>query len=138
MHFPFSCVFMNRFGRDLNPIRDGTRFTVCLTYSDISLTTPYVYKSMTNKRRITLPVVYSRPFASKSGFLSDFENIIRNSQQRTQTHSKAFKKPLLRQKDDYIPTLSTRVTRLSKRLYLPLKMSLSPIIRQKRLMKIRN
>ena len=30
-------------------------------------------------------------------------SIIQNSQRRTQIHSKSFKKPLLRQKDDYIP-----------------------------------
>ena len=35
----------------------------------------YVYKSMINKRSITLPVVYSRPFTPKSGFLSDFEGV---------------------------------------------------------------
>ena len=30
-------------------------------------------------------------------------SIIKNSQRRTQIHSKSLKKPLLRQKDDYIP-----------------------------------
>ena len=48
-------------------------FTVCFTYNDISR---YVYKSMLNKRWITLPVVYRRPFASKTVFwaiLKDFE-----------------------------------------------------------------
>ena len=44
-----------------------TRFTVCLTYSHISLTV-YIKKTMINKRWITLPVVYSRPFASKAVF----------------------------------------------------------------------
>ena len=39
-----------------------TRFTVCLSYSDISLSL-YI-----NKRWITLPVYYSRLFASKAVF----------------------------------------------------------------------
>ena len=39
---------------------------------------------------------------SKQGFLP-CPSIIRNSQRRTQTPSKSLKKPLLRQKDDYIP-----------------------------------
>ena len=92
-----------------------TGVTVCFTYSDI-----YVYKSILNKRLITLPVVYRRPFASKVVFwaiLKDFElnvycsnnrrtscpSIIRNGKRRTQTPSKSLKKLLLRQKDDDTP-----------------------------------
>ena len=43
-----------------------TGFTVCFTYNDIWLSM-YI-KSMLNKGRITLPVVYCRPFASKAVF----------------------------------------------------------------------
>ena len=39
---------------------------------------------------------------SKQGFLS-YPSIIKNSQRRTQIHSKSLKKPLLKQKDDYTP-----------------------------------
>ena len=39
---------------------------------------------------------------SKKGF-HPCPSIIKNSQQQTQIHSKSFKKPLLRQKDDYTP-----------------------------------
>ena len=41
------------------------------------------------------------PF-SKQGFHPCL-SIIKNSQRRTQIHSKSLKKPLLRQKDDYTP-----------------------------------
>ena len=68
---------------------------------------------MINKRWITLPVVYSRPFASKAVFwaiLNELQfavdcclSIMKNSQRRTEVHSKSLKKPLLRQKDDYTP-----------------------------------
>ena len=63
------------------------------------------------EKKNTLFVVYRRPFALKAVFraiLNDFEftvPIIRNSKQRTQTPSKLLKKPLLRQKDDYIPQI---------------------------------
>ena len=39
---------------------------------------------------------------SKQGFLPCL-SIMKNSQRRTQIHSKSLKKPLLRQKDDYTP-----------------------------------
>ena len=42
-------------------------------------TANYVYKSMINKGSITLPVVYSRPFASKAVFwaiLKEFEFVV--------------------------------------------------------------
>ena len=39
---------------------------------------------------------------SKQGF-HPCPSLIKNSQRRTQIHSKSFKKPLLRQKDDYTP-----------------------------------
>ena len=41
-----------------------TGFTACLTHSDISLS--MYYKSMLNKRWITVPVVNCHPFASKT------------------------------------------------------------------------
>ena len=55
---------------------------------------------MINKRRISLPVVYSRPFASKAVFWTILEWIwvrrwlffIKDSQRRTQIHSRIVQK----------------------------------------------
>ena len=74
-------------------------YSKCSGFTDVA---NYVYKSMINKRWITLPVVYSRPFTSKAVFwaiLKEFEfavDCIRNSQQRNPTPSKLLKKTLLR------------------------------------------
>ena len=49
----------------------------------------YVYKSMINKRSITLPVVYSRPFTPKSGFwaiLKEFEFAVDCSYSQRRTY----------------------------------------------------
>ena len=54
----------------------------------------YVYKSKLKKRRITLPMVYCRPFASKAVFRA----ILKDSE----VSVFVFFKPLLRQKDDSI------------------------------------
>jgi len=48
---------------------------------------------------------------SKQGLLPCL-SIIKNSQRRTQIHSKSLKKPLLRQKDDYIYTTGKVIPRL--------------------------
>ena len=75
-----------------------TRFTVCFTCN--YMLSMYI-KSMLNRRWITLPVVYCRPFASKAVFwaiLKDFEaqftvpNSRWNSKWRTQNPSKSLKK----------------------------------------------
>ena len=55
---------------------------------------------MINKRWITLPVVYSRPFTSKAVFWAilkefEFEFEFRNSQRRTQTNNNRLHKHIV-------------------------------------------